>query len=51
MDGIPCIVVEDGILWSKEILKTESQKLIMPEYFTEYQQDKENTYFKKVLEE
>ena len=51
VDGIPCIVVEDGIFWSKEMLKTESRKLIMPDYFTLYQQDRENTYYKGVLDE
>lgn len=51
MDGIPCIILDDGIICSEKMLKRESQKLIMPEYFTEIQQDKENTYYKKALEE
>ncbi len=51
LDGIPCIVIDDGIFWSKEMLKKESRKLIMPDYFTEYQQDRENTYYKGVLDE
>ena len=51
IDGLPCIVIEDGIFWSKEMLKKESRKLIMPDYFTIYQQDRENIYYKEVLDE
>lgn len=51
IDGIPCMIVEDGIFWSKEMLRNESKKLIMPERFTEFQQNKENNNYKKVLDE
>ena len=51
IDGIPCIVLDDGIVWSKETLKKESRKLIMPNYFTEVQESKKSSYYKKVLEE
>ena len=51
MDGIPCIILDDGIIWSEETLKKESKKLIMPDYFTEFQEPKETSYYKKVLEE
>ncbi len=51
IDGIPCIILDDGIIYTEEMLKHESKKLIMPEYFTEFQQSKKSTYYKKVLEE
>ena len=51
MDGIPCIILDDGIIWLEENLKSESKKLIMPVYFTDYQQSKEQSYYNKVLEE
>lgn len=51
MDGIPCIVLEDGIIWVEENLKQESKRLIVSDYFTEYQQSKENIHYGKVLEE
>jgi len=45
------MIVDDGIFWSKEIIEQKSKKLIMPERFTEFQQNKENNYYKKVLDE
>ena len=51
IDGIPCMIVDDGIFWSKEIIEQKSKKLIMPERFTEFQQNKETNYYKKVLDE
>jgi len=51
MNGIPCIILEDGIIWSEKELKQESKKLVMPEDFTEFQQSKESNYFKNALEE
>jgi len=51
LDGIPCIILDDGIIWTDEEIKIESKKLIMPDYFTEIQESKENSYYKKVLDE
>ena len=51
MDGIPYIILDDGILWLERDLKSESKKLIMLEYFTDFQQSKEQSYYNKVLEE
>ncbi len=51
IDGIPCIILDDGIIWIEEDLKSKSNKLIMPEYFTKFQQSKEQSYYDKVLEE
>lgn len=51
LDGIPCIMLDDGIIWSEEELKKESTRLIKPEYFTEIQESKEKSYYNKVLDE
>lgn len=51
VDGIACIVLDEGIILSTKNLKKESRKLIMPEYFTEIQESKESKYYNKVLEE
>ena len=51
MDGIPCIVLDDGIIWSEKKIKQESKRFLILKNFTEFQQSKENSYFKKVLEE
>jgi len=51
MDGFPCIILEDDIFWLEEDLKIDSKKLIMPEYFTNNQKLKEQSYYSKVLEE
>ncbi|MFX1365020.1 MAG: hypothetical protein ACFFCE_02755 [Promethearchaeota archaeon] len=51
MDGIACIVLDEGIIISEKDLKQKSKNLIMPEYFTEIQESKENMYYKKVLDE
>lgn len=51
MDGIPCIILDEGMIWSEEELKKESKRLIMPEYFINFQQSKERDYYDKVLEE
>ena len=51
MDGIPCIILDEGMIWSEEELKKESKRLIMPEYFTYFQQSKERDYYDKVLED
>ena len=51
IDGIPSIILDDGIILSTEDLKRESKKLIMPEFFTDIQESKENKYYNKVLEE
>jgi len=51
VDGIPCIILEEGIICLEEDLKSESKKLIMPEYFTDFQHSKEQSYYNKVLEE
>ncbi|MFX1374769.1 MAG: hypothetical protein ACFFA0_03050 [Promethearchaeota archaeon] len=51
MDGIPCIILDDGIIWSEEELKKESKNLIIPNYYTDVQQSKENSYYRKGLEE
>ncbi len=51
LDDIPCIMLDDGIIWTDEEIKKESKKLIMPDYFTEIQESKENSYYKKVLDE
>ena len=48
MDGIPCIILDEGMIWSEEELKKESKRLIMPEYFTYFQQSKERDYYDKV---
>ena len=51
IDGIPCMIVDDGIFWSKKILKNKSRTLIISERFTEFQQEKEDNYYKKVFDE
>ncbi len=51
IDGIPCIMLDDGIIWIEEDLKSKSNKVIMPEYFTKFLQSKEQSYYNKVLEE
>jgi len=51
LDGIPCIMLDDGIIWSEMELKKESKRLIMPEYFTEIQESKEKSYYNNVLDE
>jgi len=51
LDGIPCIMLDDEIIWTDEEIKKESRKLIMPDYFTKIQESKENNYYKKVLDE
>lgn len=51
LDGIPCIMLDDGIIWSEAELKKESKRLIMPEYFTEIQESKEKSYYNNVLDE
>jgi hypothetical protein len=51
IDGIPCIVLDDGIIWSEKEIRQESRGYVMPENFTEFQQSKEKSHYKKVLEE
>ena len=51
IDGIPCIVLNDGIIWSEKEKRQESRGDLIPEDFTEYQQSKERSHYKKVLEE
>ena len=51
IDGIPSIILDDGIIWSEEMLKKESKNLIMPNYYTDVQESKEKSYYRKVLEE
>jgi len=51
LDGIPCIILDDGIIWTDEEIKEQSKRLIMPEYFTEIQESKENIFYNKVLDE
>ncbi len=51
LEGIPCIVLDDGIIWIDVEIKRESKKLIVPDYFIEIQESKEKSYFKKVLDE
>ena len=51
IDGIPCIVLDDGIIWSEKEIGQESRGYVIPEDFTEFQQSKERNYYKKVLEE
>jgi len=51
LDGIPCIILDDGIIWTDEEIKNESKRLIMPEYFTKIQESKEKSYYDKVLDE
>lgn len=51
MDGIPCIILDNGVVWSEEKIKLESKNLIMPEYFTDIQESKEKSYYSKVLDE
>ena len=51
IDGIPCIILDNGIIYSREKYTLNSQKSIIPENFTEHQQSKENSYYKNVLEE
>ena len=51
IDGIPCIIVDDGIFWSKKMQRSEPKKLVMPGHFTEFQQNKENNFYKKVMDE
>jgi len=51
MDGIPCIILNNGVIWSVEKIKQESENLIMPEYFTDIQESKEKSYYSKVLDE
>ena len=51
MDGIPCIILDNGVIWSVEKIKQESENLIMPEYFTDIQDSKEKSYYTKVLDE
>lgn len=51
IDGLPCIVLDDGIIWSEKEIRQESRGFEIPEDFTEYQQSKERIHYKKVLEE
>ena len=51
MDGIPCIILDNGVIWSVEKIKQESENLIMSEYFTDIQESKEKSYYSKVLDE
>jgi hypothetical protein len=51
INGIPCIILDDGIIWSQEELRKESKRIIMPDYFTEIQESKENSNYNKVLDE
>ena len=51
LDGIPCIILDEGIIWADEEIKKESMKLIMSEYFTKIQESKERIYYYKVLDE
>ena len=51
IDGIPCIVLEDRIFRDEEKLKKKPKKLILPGYFTDFQQSKEKAHYSKVLEE
>ena len=60
IDGIPCIVVEKGIFYSKveeerNCSKTkfnlEPKRKNIPENFTKHQQSKEKNYYKKILDE
>jgi len=51
IDGIPCMVVDDRVFWSKKMQKYEPKKLVMPGRFTEFQQNKENNYYKNVMDE
>jgi len=51
MDGIPCIILDNDVIWSVEKIKQESENLIMPEYFTDIQESKEKSYYRKVLDE
>jgi len=51
MDGIPCIILDNGVIWSVEKIKQESENLIMSEYFTDIQDSKEKSYYSKVLDE
>ncbi len=51
MDGIPCIILDNGVIWSVENIKQESENLIMSEFFTDIQESKEKSYYSKVLDE
>lgn len=51
IDGIPCIFLDEDIFWTDEAIKKESEKVIMPTYFTNIQETKNSSYFNKVLEE
>ncbi|HEC37855.1 hypothetical protein LCGC14_1049900 [marine sediment metagenome] len=51
IDGIPCIIVEKGIIYSREKNTLELTKSIVPKNFTKYQESKESIYYKKVLGE
>lgn len=51
MDGIPCIILDNDVIWSVEKIKQESENLIMSEYFTDIQESKEKSYYSKVLDE
>jgi len=31
IDGIPCIVLDDGIIWSEKEIRQESRGYVMPE--------------------
>ena len=51
IDGIPCIIVEKGIICSREKNTLELTKSIVPKNFTKHQESKESVYYKKVLGE
>ena len=51
IDGIPCITLENEIIYTEEDLKKKSQNSIMPEFFTEVQETKEKSYYESVLDE
>lgn len=51
LDGIPCIMLDEGIIWTDEEIKKESKRLIMPDYYTKIQDSKEKSYYYKVLDE
>jgi len=51
MDGTPCIILEEGIIWFLEKFKQEPESLVMPEYFTDIQESKEKGHYTKILDE
>jgi len=51
IEGIPCIIVEEGIICLREKDIPELKKSIIPKNFTNHQQSKESIYYKKILDE